>query len=242
MIDEHRAPEEADHKAGPAGDEDRQQGEHDRRHELVLVQPHQFRIAGEIGDLDQIRHIVLAGKNPAEMTVDEALMSWRVDVGLRIRMQVMMAMLGCPPQHAFLGRALRQDGERELERAAGPVGAMREVAVVAGTDGEDPQPVEEEAEYERVVGHAGPQGGDAREVHEDEGNGRRIHDVGMLDNRSGGLRCNRIAHGGSLKCADNHNRPMSLYSNLERPSLQLRLEAPIGISLWHSVNASMPPH
>ena len=156
------------------------------------------------------------------MTVDEALVPRRVDVGLRIRMQVMMAMLGCPPQHAFLGRALRQDGERELERAAGPVGAMREVAVVAGADGENPQPVEEEAEYERLVGHAGPQGSDAREVHEDEGNGRRIHDVGMLDNRSGGLRCNRIAHRVSLKCADSHNRPMCLYSNLERPSLQLR--------------------
>jgi hypothetical protein len=67
----------------------------------VLVQPHQFRIAGEIGDLDQIRRIVLAGKNPAEMTVDEALVPRRVDVGLRIRMQVMMAMLGCPHSTLF---------------------------------------------------------------------------------------------------------------------------------------------
>ena len=95
-------------------------------------------------------------------------------------MQVMMAMLGRPPEHALLGRALGQEGEHELERAAGRVGAMREIAMIAGADGEHPQPIERDAERDRLPGDAGPDRRDAGEMHQHERDGGRIDDVAVI--------------------------------------------------------------
>ena len=60
-----------------------------------------------------------------------------MDVVLGVGMQMMVAVLGRPPQHALLHGALREEGEDELEDAAGRIGAVREVAVIAGADRED---------------------------------------------------------------------------------------------------------
>src|ERR1700731_4578428 len=100
----------------------------------MLVQPHQFRIAREVGDLDEVGCIVPARENPAKMAIKKASMTWRVNVPLGVRVQMMMTMFGRPPQNAFLGRALRHEGEHELERSAGRICTMREVTVVAGAN------------------------------------------------------------------------------------------------------------
>jgi hypothetical protein len=110
-------------------------------------------------------------------------------------MQVMMAMLGRPPQHALLRAALRQHGKQELEGAAGAVGAVCEVAVVAGSDGKNPQPIEQQAKTDCLVGYTSPECCKASQVNQDEWNGRGIHDVLGLDDRRNGLLCIWIAHG-----------------------------------------------
>ena len=64
---------------------------------------------------------------------------------------MMMAVLGAHHSTLFCAVTLRQDGEHELEHAARSIGAMREVAMIAGADGEDPQPVEQQAETDRLI-------------------------------------------------------------------------------------------
>ena len=75
MIDRHRAPEEADDEARPAGDQEGDHGQHDGRHQLVPMQPHQLRILGEIADLHEIDGVVLAGEDPAHMGEEKPV--WR---------------------------------------------------------------------------------------------------------------------------------------------------------------------
>ena len=49
---------------------------------------------------------MLGGEDPADMGVEEALVAGRVDVVFGVGMQVMVAVLGGPPEHALLRRAL----------------------------------------------------------------------------------------------------------------------------------------
>ena len=60
----------------------------------------------------------------ARMAVQEAALTRRMHVQLGVGMQMMVAMLGRPPQHALLGRGLAGEGQQELERAAGGVRAV----------------------------------------------------------------------------------------------------------------------
>ena len=77
---------------------------------------------------------------------------------------------------------------------------MREVAVVSGADGEDAGPVKDHTDYDSLPGDAGPDRPETGEMHQDEGNGRRIHDVLMgvvVHFRSGTVwMVVRIDHGG----------------------------------------------
>src|SRR6202011_521749 len=58
--------------------------------------------------------------------------------------------------------------------------AMREIAMIAGSDREDAQPIEPDRGRDRSPGDTGPDGGEADEMDDDEGNGGRIDDVVML--------------------------------------------------------------
>ena len=80
VIEQHRAPEEADHQAGPAGDQKTDDRQRDRRQELEPVQPHELAIAREIRDLHQVGAVVPAGKNPSHMAVREAPVAGRMHV------------------------------------------------------------------------------------------------------------------------------------------------------------------
>ena len=114
-----------------------------------------------------------------------------------------MAMLRRPPQHALLRRRLRAEGQHELKHPPGAVGAMREVAVIAGADAENAQPVERRAKRDGLDRHAGPERGEAREVHQHERNGRRIHDVVVFDGGwgRGGSGRGGLGRGGKLRFA-----------------------------------------
>lgn len=59
VIDENRAPEESDDQARPSADYETEQGKNARGHELMSVQPHQLRVAREIGDLHKVGCVML---------------------------------------------------------------------------------------------------------------------------------------------------------------------------------------
>jgi hypothetical protein len=54
---------------------------------------------------------------------------------------------------------------------------MREITVIAGTDGEDADDIEAQANPQRRRAHASPNRGEGREVKEHERNGRGIEDI-----------------------------------------------------------------
>ncbi len=177
VIDEHGAPEEADEQARPAGDQKADDGERDGRDELEAVQPHQLGIAGEVADLHEIGLVVTVGEDPADMAVEEALVARRMRVVLGVGEEMVMAMLLRPPQHALLAGRLAHHREHELEPAARRIGAVGEIAMVAGADREDASPVEDDADHDRLPGDARPDRAQAGEMDQDEADGRRIHDV-----------------------------------------------------------------
>src|SRR6185437_7477943 len=179
MIDRDRAPEEADDQPRPASDGETEDGERERRRQFVTVEPHQLRITGEIRHPGEIGHLLAAGENPAEVTVDETEAARRMNVELRIGMEVVVAMVGRPPQNALLRRRLRHGGENQLEGAAGLIGAVGKVAVITGADGEDAQPVKTDSDRQRLRGDASPDRRETRQMHDHEWYGGRIDDVGI---------------------------------------------------------------
>jgi hypothetical protein len=92
-------------------------------------------------------------------------------------MQVMMAVLGRPPQNALLGAAQGEKREHELKHPARRIGPMRKVTVIARADGEDAQPVQDDANGDGRPRDAGPDRRDAGEMNQNEREGGRIDDV-----------------------------------------------------------------
>ena len=156
MIDEHRAPQEADDETGPAREEKAQAGKEHARKDLEFVQPHQFGIARQIRYFGEIGLVVLPGKDPPQMAVDETVVPRRMHVVPGVGMQMVMAVLGGPPDDALLRGGLGQERKDELKRSARRIGAVREIAMIAGADGEDAQPIERDAKDQRLQGDAGP--------------------------------------------------------------------------------------
>ena len=53
-----------------------------------------------------------------------------------VREEMVMSVLGRPPEHALLCGALRKAGEHELEDAPRFIGTVREIPMIAGADRE----------------------------------------------------------------------------------------------------------
>jgi hypothetical protein len=177
VIDQHRAPEEADYQAGPAGNEKANDTEGDRWQEFKLVQPHEFWIAHKIGYLHQVGLGMPARKNPSHVAVEKAAAPGRMHVQLGIGMQVVVPVLGGPPQNALLRAAQGEKCEDELKHSAGGVGPMRKVAVVTRADGKDAQPIKRHADRNVLPGDTGPDRCEAGQMHQHEREGGRINDV-----------------------------------------------------------------
>ena len=88
------------------------------------MKPHQLRVLGEVAHLHEIDRVVLACEDPAHMRKEEAGVPGRMHVVLGIREQVVVPVLGSPPQHALLGGTLSKTCENELERPARRIGAV----------------------------------------------------------------------------------------------------------------------
>ena len=100
-----------------------------------------------------------------------------MNVEFGIGMEVVVAMVGRPPQDALLRRRLRHHGENALKRAARLVGAVGKVPMIAGPDGEDSQPVKTDSDRHRLRGDPRPDCREAGQMHDHEWYGRRIDDV-----------------------------------------------------------------
>ena len=124
MVDQDRTPKEADHEPSPPTEYETQRAQGDRRQQFVLVQPHQLRKPRQIAYSSQIGGIVPPGENPADVAVKESVLRWRMNILFGIRMKMMMSVFCGPPENALLRRRLGEQGEQELKRPAGRVGAM----------------------------------------------------------------------------------------------------------------------
>src|SRR5262245_59289461 len=94
-----------------------------------------------------------------------------------IRMQVVVSVLGRPPQHALLRARLGQQCKQKLECPAGRIGSVREVPVIASPDGKDAKPVKPKAKGNRLPGDPRPNGRQASQMNQYEWYGRRIDDI-----------------------------------------------------------------
>src|SRR4029079_4665388 len=165
------APQEPDHETGPARQEKAKAGKEYGPKDLEFVQPHQLRVAPHIRYFGGIWFRVLTGEYPSEMAIDETVVPRRMHVVPGIGIQMVMPVLRSPPDDALLRSGLGHEREDELEGPARRIGPVREIAMIACADGEDAQPIERDANSERLPGDAGPDCSEAAEMDEDEGNG-----------------------------------------------------------------------
>ncbi len=167
----------SDHQPRPARHRQAHDRQDDRRHQLEAVQPHQFGILRQIRDLGQVGRLVPGREDPADVAVQEALVARRMDVAPGVGMEVVVAVLRSPPQHALLGAALGDERQDELERSAGRIGLVRKQPVIARADGEDAQPIEADTQRHGLPGDARPDRREAGQVYQDERKRRGIDDV-----------------------------------------------------------------
>jgi hypothetical protein len=99
--------------------------EQDGRDEIAprLLEKHEFRKLFQVWNLIVIRFLVFFEKNPLNMRMVEPLPETScffadeiegVQIIGRIRKLVVVTMMGCPPNHAFLGVRCREEGLNEL--------------------------------------------------------------------------------------------------------------------------------
>src|SRR5215510_15571111 len=100
-----------------------------------------------------------------------------MDVLRGIRMQVVVSVLGRPPQHALLRARLGQQCKQKLECPAGRIGSVREVPVITSPDGKDAKPVKSKAKRNRLPGDSRPNGRQASHMNQYEWYGRRIDNI-----------------------------------------------------------------
>src|SRR3954452_431553 len=94
-------------------------------------------------------------------------------------MQMMMPVFGGPPQNALLRTALSEKCQDELKQSAGGVGPMRKIPVIPCPDREHAEPIQRDADRNRLPGDAGPERGRAAQVDQYERKDGRINDVVM---------------------------------------------------------------
>lgn len=118
VVQNNSAPKEANDKSRPAVEQEANCSDYDRWQILEFMKQPQFKIRRKVRDLRQICRIMLPIKNPANVTVYEALVTGRVHISLSVRVQMMVSMFCSPPKNAFLSATLRNERNNELEDSA----------------------------------------------------------------------------------------------------------------------------
>jgi len=90
---------------------------------------------------------------------------------------MMMSMFRCPPQHAFLRGALREERKNELKYPARGIGSMREVPMIPAGYRKHAQPIQNGTNCYRLPGDARPDRSNTAGVDRQKWDEIRIHDV-----------------------------------------------------------------
>lgn len=135
---------------------------------MQAIQPAQLRITRPIADDIPGCVDVIFREDPTQVRPPETGDVRGVGIVRRVGEAMVLAMVRCPPQWAFLQSATAEAGDEELHHAAGFVGAMSEVAVIAGRNAEHAGEVEDSAENKGGDIDADEQGRQTGQMQTDE--------------------------------------------------------------------------
>lgn len=136
----------------------------------------QFGVSGQRADPIHADGKILARHEPAHVAPQEPVLTGRMRIGGLVRMGMMMAMMGSPPQWAALRRRGTEDRKQELHDAAGAKRAMREVTVIEGRNGKHAHNVQGQRHRDRLGADANPRNQQAAGM-----NGHERHLTGRVD-------------------------------------------------------------
>src|ERR1044072_8732238 len=102
------------------------------------------------------------------MRTPERVRERRVQVVIRVRVKMMAAMMGRPPERPLLVRSCAKKGNQELENPAAAVRAVREETMKPGGDRKHPYDVQSQTGHDRRNAHARPDDKQASHMHEEE--------------------------------------------------------------------------
>ena len=153
MPEDHGADTEAPDETGPAGEQEHEHAEGDTRHVLVPVEPHQLRVGGHVLD-DLVRGLLVPwAHDPSNVCPQEPAKRRRVDVFLDVREAVVVPMMARPPERPLLNARLGPERHQELERPRRLERPVGEVPVVGERDPQDPDPVGDDTQHQRLGRH-----------------------------------------------------------------------------------------
>src|SRR5205823_4297755 len=115
---------------------------------MVPVQPAQLRVTAPVMNDRPVSLLVVLGENPADMRPPKTVSPWRVRILGGVRMAMVLAVVSGPPKRSLLHSAASQTGQHKLKPSARLIGAMREVAVVAGCYSEHAREVKAGTEHD----------------------------------------------------------------------------------------------
>ena len=118
MPQDHGADAIAPHQHAPAPGKEHADCQENGRDHVVFVQPAQLGILIEIANQFCLCVVIAIGQDPAHMRLKKAAQRGRMQILVRIRMAMMMAVIGGPPKHTLLRGHGGHKRHHELKRAA----------------------------------------------------------------------------------------------------------------------------
>lgn len=180
VIDSHGAHEKAPKQTAPAANEVAEHGQPHAGPPMVLFEPTQLGILGEIMHVPPVGLLPSFGEDPTNVGMPEAIDDGRMDVFFGVGMEMVMAVMARPPDRPFLQGGTAEQGQDELKRSARFVGAMGKVAMITSGQSPDADGVihdEQNAGRRREL-HLGKKYSQARCVDEDKRD--RLHPHGEM--------------------------------------------------------------
>ena len=141
--------------------------------DVIAVQPAQFGEAFQISDPFGLCAIVAVRQEPSHVAPEEAVLAGRVGILRLIRMRMVMAVVGCPPQRAPLDRHGAQCRKHELRDSGRLERSVREIAMVEAGDGKHSQHIQPNTDDQCGRTPADPDNAQTREMDRDEGHDAR---------------------------------------------------------------------
>lgn len=155
VIEKDGADHESDNQPAPPVDQEAQPRQYDAGDPVQFIQKHQFGVTPKILHRVGFGFVVPARKNPADVRPPNALHDGGMGIIFRIRITVMVAVMGGPPQGPLLHGAATQPGQKQLKRPAGFIGFMGKIAVIPAGDPKHTNEIQSHAQNNIDGLHAG---------------------------------------------------------------------------------------